>query len=62
MGYSHGLDGVAKRKFPCPCRESNSARPARSLTTTLNEISLFSVATLIFLLFHSTSFLVRYEM
>jgi len=30
-----GLDAVMKRKksLPCPCRESNAGRPARSLVT-----------------------------
>jgi len=31
VGHRAGLDAVAKRKIPCPCRESNFGRPTRSL-------------------------------
>jgi hypothetical protein len=36
-GY-HSLDAVAKRNIPCPCRESNLGRPARSLVTVLTRL------------------------
>jgi hypothetical protein len=32
------LDAVAKRKEPCPCRESNPVRRPRSLVTILTEL------------------------
>jgi hypothetical protein len=35
------LDAVAKMKIPCPCQESNSCRPARSLVTVLLERAVF---------------------
>jgi hypothetical protein len=44
---SAGLDGVAKRRNPCPCREWNSGLPAHRLVTILTEIPrvqfLFSI-------------------
>jgi hypothetical protein len=33
-----GMDSVAKRKNPYPCRESNPGRPASSLVTKLTEL------------------------
>jgi len=33
-----GLDEVAKRKIPCPCRESNPGPPARNLVDVLTEL------------------------
>jgi hypothetical protein len=33
-----GLDAVAKRKNPCPCRELNPGRPACSLVIMLSEL------------------------
>jgi len=33
------LDVVAKRKFPCPCRESNPGRPSCSLVSKLSKLS-----------------------
>jgi hypothetical protein len=39
VDFRAGLYSVAKRKIPTPCRESNSARPARSLVTMLTELS-----------------------
>jgi hypothetical protein len=38
MGSRFGLYAVEKRKIPCPCRESNPGRPARSIVTTLRAI------------------------
>jgi hypothetical protein len=38
VGPRDGLDAVAKRKIPSPCRESNSDRPAFSLVTILTEL------------------------
>jgi hypothetical protein len=38
VGPRAGLDAVARRKYPIPCRESNLGRPARSLVTMLTEI------------------------
>jgi hypothetical protein len=37
-GPRAGLDPVAKRKNPCPCQESNSGCPARSLVAMLLEL------------------------
>jgi hypothetical protein len=34
-----GLNAVARRKSPSPCRESNPGRPARSLVTILTEVA-----------------------
>jgi hypothetical protein len=31
MGSRAGLEAVEKRNIPCPCRELNPGRPARSL-------------------------------
>jgi hypothetical protein len=36
VGPRAHLDAVAKRRIPCPCRESNPGRPARSLVTILD--------------------------
>jgi hypothetical protein len=36
MGLKAGLDVVAKRKTPYPCRKSNPGRPARNLVAMLN--------------------------
>jgi hypothetical protein len=41
-----GLDAVARRKNPSPCRESNAGRPARSLVTILTELPLLPVCLL----------------
>jgi hypothetical protein len=38
VGPRAGLDAMAKRKFLCPCRNSNPGRLARSLVTVLIEI------------------------
>jgi hypothetical protein len=38
MGLRAGLDAVAERKIPCPCRQSNPGRPARCLITVLTEL------------------------
>jgi len=38
LGPRAGLDAMAKRKIPYPCRVSNSGRPARSLVTILTEL------------------------
>jgi hypothetical protein len=42
VGPRVGLDAVAKRKKShcCPCRESNSGRPACSLISILTELPL----------------------
>jgi len=37
FGPRAGLEAVAKRKIPCPCRESNPGRPAGSLVT-INKV------------------------
>jgi hypothetical protein len=39
-GSRADLDSMVKRKksYPCPCRESNPSRPARSLVTILTEL------------------------
>jgi hypothetical protein len=37
VGNKGDLDGVAKRKSPCPCRESELGRPPRSVVTILTE-------------------------
>jgi len=39
MGPRASLEAVAKRKIPCPRRESNAGRPARSLVAMLTEFS-----------------------
>jgi hypothetical protein len=39
MGPKPGLDAVAKKEIPIPCRESNPSRPVRSLVTVLTEPS-----------------------
>jgi hypothetical protein len=39
MGPRVDLDAVAKRKIPCLCQESNPGSPARSVITTLTELS-----------------------
>jgi hypothetical protein len=38
VGPKLGLKAVAKRKNICPCQESNPARPARNILTTLTII------------------------
>jgi hypothetical protein len=38
MGPRAGLDAVAKRKIPNPCRESDPDRPARRLVTVPTEL------------------------
>jgi hypothetical protein len=35
------LHEVAKRKYSCPCRESNQGRPTCSLVTKLTEVSQY---------------------
>jgi hypothetical protein len=39
MGPRAGLDAVAKKENPCPCRESNPGRPVRCLVTVPTELS-----------------------
>jgi hypothetical protein len=39
VGHRAGLDTVAERRNPSPCRESNPIRPVRSLVTILTELS-----------------------
>jgi len=41
VGPGAGLNVVQKKRNPCPCRESNPGRPARSLVIVLTEISWF---------------------
>jgi hypothetical protein len=43
VGLRDGLDAVAKRKIPSPCRESNPDRPARSLVAMSLNYSSFSL-------------------
>jgi len=38
-GPQTSLNAVAKNKYPCPYREQNPGRPARSPVTTLTELS-----------------------
>jgi hypothetical protein len=38
VGPRVGLDAATKRKNPCPCRELNHNRPARSLVTILTGL------------------------
>jgi hypothetical protein len=46
VGPTAGVDMVAQRKNPCPCRESNLGRPTRNLVTILSQLSrLFSSVT-----------------
>jgi hypothetical protein len=40
VGRRAGLDAVAKRKIPSPCRESNLGRPVRSLVGILSELEI----------------------
>jgi hypothetical protein len=35
---SEGLDALAKRENPCPCKESNAGHPTHSLVTILTAI------------------------
>jgi hypothetical protein len=39
VGPGTSLNTVVKGKIPCPCRESNPGRPARSLDATPTELS-----------------------
>jgi len=39
VGPRAGLDAVAKRKNPCPCRKPNTGPPHRKLVTILTENS-----------------------
>jgi len=39
VGPRVGLDVVAKRKNPCPCKESNPGFPSQSLITILTQLS-----------------------
>jgi hypothetical protein len=39
VGPRAGLDAEVKWRNPCPCRESNPARPAPSLVTILTELT-----------------------
>jgi hypothetical protein len=41
VGPRTGLDAVVNRRNPCPCRESNPSRPARSLVTMITELIRF---------------------
>jgi len=50
MGSRAGLDAVAKRKNPCPCRESNPGRTAFSLVTILVELPLTHFHVFIFII------------
>jgi hypothetical protein len=38
VGPRAGLDAVAKRKIPCPCRESSPDRSARNLVGIRTEL------------------------
>jgi hypothetical protein len=40
LGRRTGLNAVAKRKIPCPCRESNPGHPASSLVVILTELHM----------------------
>jgi hypothetical protein len=41
-----GLDVVGKRRNPCPSREPNSGRPARSLVTVVENTFHFLIIVL----------------
>jgi hypothetical protein len=45
MPHRYGLDAVARRNYPSPCRESKPSRQARSPVTTLTELSRLEIAT-----------------
>jgi len=42
VGPREGLDAVAKRKNPFPCREKDPGHPARNLVSILTELSRLS--------------------
>jgi hypothetical protein len=42
-GLQSGLDAVARRKNPSPCRESNPGRSTRSLVVIMNNSGIYFI-------------------